>query len=169
MGCIQHTSMSITALATGHLCVLPVPKLHPCWSLGAMLSAQAFHQCLPNNDNLLEAVLYYALFWATGLAFPTRLTAAGTRVFIAPGLWSAYLTPCCEWSLFHCAGLSYSTFSEEMVIIHLTTVILVGGFFLSKPFICLKDENIWPSAGLVCDNDHVPQFLVAGLFLNKLY
>lgn len=48
-------------------------------------------------------------------------------------------------------------------------IILVGGFSLSKPFICLKDENIWPSAGLVCDNDHIPQFLVAGLFLNKLY
>lgn len=138
MGCIQHTSMSITALATGPLCVLPVPKLHPCWSLGAMLSAQAFHHCLPNNDNLLGAILYFALFWATGLAFPTPLTAAGTRVFIAPGLWSAYLTPCCEWSLFHCAGLSYSTFSEEMVIIHFDYCNPSGRIFPLKTFYFFK-------------------------------
>lgn len=44
----------------------------------------------------------------------------------------------------------------------MTAVIPVGGFFLSKPLICLKDENIWPSAGFVRDNDHVAQFLVAG-------
>lgn len=122
---------------------------------------------------MLEATFCLGVFLATVLTSLTVLTATRTSVFIAPEMWSANLTLHSEWSLFHCANPSYSTFNEEMAIICIYNCYNTTGR-ISPPkafYFFLKDENTRPSTGLVCSNmlkcDHILQFLVAGLFSTK--